>query len=82
MIKIALTSGTGLNKEVLSVLNGWLKFVTNYCEYDIKYMDEALSQTKDASIVEMLKTEKSNISSLIEASRFGIKENSATSDKL
>ncbi len=82
MMKIALTSGAGLNKEALSVLNGWLKFVSNYCEYDIKYMDEALSQTKDASIIEILKTEKNNISSLIDASQFGIKENAATSDKL
>ncbi|MFH1189342.1 MAG: hypothetical protein V1682_01475 [Candidatus Omnitrophota bacterium] len=82
MIKIALASGAGLNKEVIGVLNGWLKFVSNYCEYDIKYMDEALSQTKDAPIIEILKAEKSNISALIDATQFGIKENTATSDKL
>lgn len=82
MVKIALASGTGLNKDALSVLNGWLKFVANYCEYDIKYMDEALSQTKDAAIIEVLKSEKNNISSLREASKFGINENAATSGKL
>ena len=81
MTKIALTSGAGLNKEALSVLSGWLKFVSNYCEYDIKYMDEAIAQTKDASIIEMLKTEKKNIFSLIDASQLGIKENTATSNK-
>lgn len=82
MIKIALSSGTGLNKEVLSILNGWLKFVSNYCEYDIKFMDEALSQTKDAAVIEILKSEKNNISSLRDASQSGINENTATSDKL
>lgn len=82
MIKIALSSGAGLNKDVLNILNGWLKFVSNYCEYDIKYMDEAIAQTKDEAIIEILKTEKSNISSLRDASRFGINENTETSNKL
>lgn len=82
MIKIALASGTGLNKDVLEVLNGWLNFVSNYCEYDIKYIDEALAQTKDAAIIEILKSEKSNISSLREASQFGVTENTSLSNKL
>jgi hypothetical protein len=82
MIKIALSSGTGLNKDVLSILNGWLKFVSNYCEYDIKYIDEALAQTNDAAVIEILKSEKSNISSLRDASQSGINENTATSNKL
>jgi len=82
MIKIALASGTGLNKDVLGVLNGWLKFMSNYCEYDLKYMDEALSQTKNAAIVEILKSEKENITSLRDASQFGVNENTATSGKL
>jgi len=82
MIKIALSSGTGLNKDVLGILNGWLKFVSNYCEYDIKYIDEALAQTNDAAVIEVLKSEKSNISSLRDASQSGINENTATSNKL
>lgn len=81
MIKIALSSGTGLNKDVMSVLNGWLKFIANYSEFDIKYIDEALSQTTDPVVVDILKTEKSNITSLREASQFGITENTATSGK-
>jgi hypothetical protein len=82
MTKIALVSGAGLNKDVMEILNRWLKFVSNYCEYDIKYIDEALSQTKDTAIIEILKSEKNNIASLREASQFGINENAATSDKL
>lgn len=82
MIKIALSSGTGINKDVIGVLNGWLAFVTNYCEYDLKYLDEAIAQTKDNSIIEILKTEKMNVISLRDASRQGILENNATSRKL
>ncbi len=82
MTKIALISGTGLNRDALGVLSGWLKFMTNYSEYDIKYLDEALSQTKDPTIIELLKSEKDNISSLHDASKFGIEENTATFNKL
>ncbi len=82
MIKIALASGTGLNKEVLGVLNGWLRFITNYSEYDIKYIDEALSQTTDPALISILKSERDNISSLRDVSKFGIEENTATSNKL
>lgn len=82
MIKIALSSGTGLNKDVLNILNGWLKFISNYCEYDIKYMDEAISQTQDNAIIEILKSEKNNIASLRDASQLGINENTATANKL
>ncbi len=81
MIKIALSSGTGLNKDVLAVLNGWLKFISNYSEFDIKYIDEALSQTKDPAVIDILNAEKNNITSLREASLFGINENTATSGK-
>ena len=82
MLKIALSSGTGLKKETMEVLNGWLKFIANYCEYDIKYIDEAIAQTKDASVVDILKTERDHVASLRDASKFGITENTATSSKL
>ncbi|MCM8790207.1 MAG: hypothetical protein NC938_00695 [Candidatus Omnitrophica bacterium] len=82
MIKIALSSGTGINKEVLEVLNGWLKFISHYCDYDIKYIDEAIAETKDSAVVEALKTQKTNISTLKETSQAGIKENTELSNKL
>ena len=82
MIKIALSSGSGINKSVLEVLNGWLKFISYYCEYDIKYMDEALTQTKDTAVVEILKSEKSTIADLRDVSQAGINENTTLSAKL
>lgn len=82
MIKIALASGQGINKDVLAVLNGWLKFITHYCEYDIKYINEAIIETKDAAVIEILKSEKSNISDLRDTSQSGITENTQLSAKL
>lgn len=82
MLKIAVSSSKGIDKSSLDVLNNWLKFISYYCEYDIKYMDEALSQIKDSAIIEVLKSEKSNIAALRDASQMGIKENTAISSKL
>ena len=81
MLKIALAPGAGIDQSVLDVLNGWLKFMAHYCEYDIKYIDEALSQTKDTAVVEILKSEKANIAALRDASQSGISENTAASSK-
>ena len=82
MLKVAVASGASINQNVLDVLNGWLKFTARYCEYDIKYIDEALAQTKDAAIVDILKSEKNNITALREASHSGINENTALSNTL
>jgi len=82
MIKIALASGQGINKDVLGVLNGWLKFITHYCEYDIKYINEAITETKDAAVIGLLKSEKGNISDLRDTSQSGITENTQLSAKL
>ena len=82
MIRIALSSGTGINNDVLGVLNGWLKFIAHYCEYDIKYIDEALSETTDAAVIEQLKVERKNIEDLRDASQQGVKENTELSSTL
>ena len=82
MIKIALASGQGINKDVLAVLNGWLKFITHYCEYDIKYINEAITETKDAAVIGLLKSEKGNISDLRDTSQSGITENTQLSATL
>lgn len=82
MIRIALASSSGINKDILGVLNGWLKFVAHYCDYDIKYIDEALAETKDAAVIEVLKAEKQNISNLRDTTQVGIKENTDLSSKI
>ena len=82
MLRIAAQSAAGMNKDVIIVLNQWLKFITNYCEYDLKYMDEAISQTTDKAIVNVLTSQKENIASLRDAAKFGIDENTAIAKKL
>lgn len=82
MIKVAVSSGGAINKEIVQVLNGWLGFMRNYCEYDIKYFDEVLSETKNEKIVELLKKEKTNMSNLKEISGQGIKENTELAGNL
>jgi hypothetical protein len=75
MIRISLQSGNGINKDVIGAFNEWLRFITNYCEFDLKYMDEAISQTEDKSVVDILKSQKQNITSLRDAAQVGIAEN-------
>ena len=82
MVKVAISSGGTMNKDIVTVLNGWLGFIKHYCEYDVKYFDEALAETKDASIVGVLNKEKENISKLKSVSEKGIEENVKLSKKL
>jgi hypothetical protein len=81
MVKVAISSGGTINKDIVTVLNGWLGFIKHYCEYDVKYFDEALAETKDDSIVSILKKEKDNISKLMSVSEKGIAENVKLSKK-
>ena len=81
MLRIARTSGNETDKSVSGILNGWLKFIAYYCEYDMKYLDEAVSQTKDTAVIEILKSEKANVTSLRDASRSGTKEEAAATPK-
>lgn len=82
MVKVALSSGGSINKDIVTVLNGWLGFIKHYCEYDVKYFDEALAETKDESITAILKKEKDNVSKLKSVSEKGIEENVKLSKKL
>lgn len=82
MVKVAISSGGVLNKEVVGVLNGWLGFIKHYCEYDVKYFDEALAETNDAAITDILKTEKNNIIRLMNVSDKGVAENIELSKRL
>lgn len=75
MIKVALSSSEGINNETVTVLNGWLKFIRRYCEYDIKYFEEALKETTDDKVIEIVKNEQANISRLMIISDKGVDEN-------
>jgi hypothetical protein len=76
MLKVFSLGGAYLNKDIVNILNGWLKFIDNYCEYDIKYLDEAKSETKDSTVLGLIDKERSYIASLKEATIKGSIENS------
>lgn len=76
MLKVFSLGGGYLNKETVDILNGWLKFVSNYCEYDVKYLEEAKADTKDQITLGIIEKEKINIESLKAAAIKGSSENS------
>jgi len=75
MIKMVVSSGGGVNQDVVKVLNGWLGFIKHYCDYDIKYLDEVLTETKEQTTIEVVKASKTNISKLREVTEKGVVEN-------
>jgi len=76
MLKVFSLGGGYLNKETVDILNGWLKFISNYCEYDIKYLDEAKAETQDELALEIIGKERASIESLMNAAIKGSLENS------
>ena len=76
MLKVFSLGGGYLNKETVDILNGWLNFISNYCEYDIKYLDDAKSDTKDKIALTIIEKERVSIASLKEAAIKGSSENS------
>lgn len=76
MLKVFSLGGGYLNKETVNILNGWLKFISNYCEYDIKYLDEAKTDTQDKSALDIIEKERISIESLKKAAIKGSSENS------
>ncbi len=75
MIKVTLSSNGDINKDVVDVFNGWLEFMNKFCKKDIEYLDEALSETKDQSIVSVITKTKKNITELGNITTRGIEEN-------
>lgn len=76
MLKVFSLGGGYLNRETVDILNGWLKFISNYCEYDIKYLTDAKTETKDKTALDMIEKELVNIAYLKEAAIKGASENS------
>lgn len=75
MIKVTITSGGAVNKEVIKVFNDWLRFIAKFCRKDIEYLDEAIAQTKDAAVAKILQTARKNIQALHDVTMGGIEEN-------
>jgi len=75
MMKLAASSNAPIDCEMIGVLNGWLDFINKYCKSDIEYFNEALSQTKDQSIINLIERARINIKKLGEISSQAIDEN-------
>jgi len=75
MLKVAVSSNEPINKEMVSVLNGWLEFINKYCKSDVEYFDEATSETKDQIIISLIGRAKNNIEELGETTIVAINEN-------
>lgn len=76
MLKVFSLSGGYVNKEIVKMLNGWLGFISNYCEYDMKYLADAKAETKDKAALELIEKERASIESLKQAAVKGSEENS------
>lgn len=76
MLKAFSLGGGTVNDETVKLLNGWLKFISNYCEYDMKYLDDARAETKDTAALDLIEKERSSIELLKEAAIKGSIENS------
>lgn len=79
MLKASIVSGGKLNKEVITLVNSWLQFIANYCEDDVKYLEEAAKEVKGSATSDIIERERSCISRLMESAKKGIGENSQAS---
>lgn len=75
MIKIALSTKGTIDRETVSILNGWLDFIQRYCQKDLEYFQEALSETDDTGIAALIRDAQKNIQELMETAQRGIEEN-------
>jgi len=75
MLKIFSLSSDRNYQDSLPIMNGWLTFITNYCESDMKYLEEARMEMIGDDERKLVGEEKDNIARLMEAARKGIGEN-------
>jgi hypothetical protein len=75
MLKIFSLSVERDNKNALPIINGWLTFITNYCESDMRYLEEACAEMHGDAERKIVSEERDNIAKLREAASKGISEN-------
>jgi hypothetical protein len=75
MVKVAVSSDGKINTDIIAVFNGWLQFISKYCEQDISYLDEATLDMKNPDILKLLALTKSNITALDRIAAKAIEEN-------
>ena len=75
MLKVVLSSRKEIAKDDLGRLDGWLLFIHKQCKFDIEYLDEALSDTKEEAVIGQIKTSRQNMEKLANITAVGIEEN-------
>jgi hypothetical protein len=75
MLRMALSFDGEINSESLEILNKWLLFIGKQCDYDIEYLDYALTETSDENTKEQINVSKNNLNNLKSISKLAIKEN-------
>ena len=78
ILKIAIASEDSLNSNIINILNEWLEFIKSQCYYDLDFINKALNETKNISVIYHLKTAKNNIERLADTSSTAITENNLT----
>jgi len=76
MLKVFSVAGGYINKEIVGILNGWLNFMSNYCQYDLKYLEDAKKETQDTIALDIINKEIESVTRLMQASIKGTEENS------
>lgn len=75
MLKMALSFDGEINKASLDILNKWLLFIGRQCEYDIEYLEFALTEISNTNTIEQINISKNNLKNLQSITNLAIKEN-------
>ena len=75
IFKMALSPEVTIDEETIKIVNEWLIFVKNQCAYDVEYLEAALTETDNETVMEQIIISKDNIEQLSEAAKKGMQEN-------
>ncbi|MDD5634324.1 MAG: hypothetical protein PHW46_03510 [Candidatus Omnitrophica bacterium] len=75
ILKIALVTESESTTETVTILNEWLSFIKEQCQYDVEYLDATLKETTNSVVVEQIKLTKKYSEELIKVANKGLEEN-------
>jgi hypothetical protein len=82
IFKVTFATKEGLTQATNKILNEWLAFVNNQCQFDIEYLKETLNEAKNEDTKRQIEISKRNIEKLAEITKQGITENEEMLRKL
>jgi hypothetical protein len=75
IFKIAITTEKETDPDIVGILNEWLNFIKTQCGYDIEYLKEALTETRNKTVLSQISAAKLNSEKLRNIADRGIVEN-------